>query len=104
MIVRLGIARVYVGRREYCVIIPRDFKRRVSIAMTAIAFTQADSNNLELVRQIVLRRLKDGEWNQLYDAWDEHYAGKYITFPQPWLRNQFIVLVLEVMWQLIIQG
>ena len=34
--------------------------------MSAVAFTQADFDNLEIVRQIVFRRLKeDTNWNQL---------------------------------------
>ena len=72
--------------------------------MSPITFTQADVDNLELVRQIVFRRLKDREWEQLYDPWDERVAGKYVSFRPDCLRTRFIELVLEVMWQLIIQG
>ena len=72
--------------------------------MSAVTFTQADFDNLELVRQIVFRRLKDGKWNQLYAPWDEHLVGQYVTYQPAHLENRFIVLVLEVMWQLIIQG
>jgi hypothetical protein len=36
------------------------------ITVSAVAFTQADFDNLEIVRQIVFRRLKeDTNWNQL---------------------------------------
>ena len=72
--------------------------------MTAVTFTKEDFDNLELVRQIVLRRLKEGGWDQLYQQWDEHHASKYVKFEVPHLQNRFIVLVSEVMWQLIIQG
>lgn len=72
--------------------------------MSAVKFTKADKGNLELVRQIVLRRLKDGQWNQLYEGWDERQAAKYVVFDPPQLENEFFVLVLEVMWQLIGQG
>ena len=40
--------------------------------MTAIEFTEDDFNNLELVREIVFRRLREGNWNQLYEHWEEH--------------------------------
>ncbi|SRR6266545_3226944 len=72
--------------------------------MTAVAFTQTDFDNLELVRQIVLRRLKDGSWDQLYETWDERNTGQYVRIESSHLRNRFMVLVLEIMWQLIIQG
>lgn len=72
--------------------------------MAAVKFTQGDMNNVELVRQIVFHRLKDGQWNLLYDDWAEAQAGQYVTFETHHLRDQFIMLVLEVMWELIIQG
>lgn len=72
--------------------------------MTAITFTQADCDNLELVRQLVFRRLKDGHWNQLYDPWEEQSAGQFVVFESSHLRHRFLVLVSEIMWQLITQG
>lgn len=72
--------------------------------MTAINFTKDDINNLELVREIVFRRLREGNWNQLYDTWEEHHTGKLVQFESPGLKNRFYVLMNEVMWQLIIQN
>lgn len=72
--------------------------------MSPVTFTQADFDNLELVRQIVLRRLKDGQWNLLYDPWVERSASQYVTFQPLHVSDRFIVLVQEVMWQLISQG
>ena len=72
--------------------------------MPAIAFTAADRDNLELVRQIVLRRLRDGRWNQLYSPWNVGDAEEYVTFATPQLHNEFIELMLEAMWQFIAQG
>lgn len=72
--------------------------------MAAVKFGQVDVTNIELVRQIVIRRLKDGHWNQLYDEWNPNQVGQFVVFEPDHLRNSFIVLMLEVMWQLIIQG
>lgn len=68
-------------------------------------FTQDDFDNLELVRQIVLRRLKDDtSWNQFDYQWDTRHTGQYVTYENSQLNTRFIVLVIEVMWQLIMQG
>ncbi len=73
--------------------------------MTAVTFTEEDLDNIELVRQIVFRRLKaDDQWNQLYLPWDSSSTGQYVIFQKPNIQNRFLVLVQEVMWQLIIQG
>lgn len=72
--------------------------------MPAIIFTQADFDNLELVRQLVFRRLKEGSWNQLYDPWEDRTVSQIVVFDASHLRNRFIVMVVEVMWQLIVQG
>lgn len=72
--------------------------------MAAVKFTSADAGNIELVRQIVIRRLKDGNWDQLYDPWDANQVSQFVDFEPAHLRNTFIELMLEVMWQLIIQG
>jgi hypothetical protein len=75
------------------------------ITVSAVAFTQADFDNLEIVRQIVFRRLKeDTNWNQLYEDWDERTASRFVKFDPPHLKNRFLVLMMEVMWQLITQG
>jgi len=72
--------------------------------MTEVTFTKDDLDNMELVREIVFRRLREGNWNQLYDHWDERSTGKFIRFESPNLRDRFYVLMQEVMWQLIIQN
>lgn len=72
--------------------------------MTAIEFTKVDFNNLELVREIVFRRLREGNWNQLYDTWEEHNTVKLVRFESLGLKDRFYVLMNEVMWQLIIQN
>ncbi len=73
--------------------------------MTAITFGVDDFDNLELVRSIVLRRLKeDRSWQQFYDNWDSRGAAGRVEFAQNNHRDQFMVLVDEVMWQLLMQG
>lgn len=74
--------------------------------MPAIKFTQADFDNLEMVRQIVLRRLKgDPDFNQFYQEWVAR-TERYVTFDEPWVqvRARFQMLADEVLWQLFIQG
>lgn len=68
-----------------------------------IRFDDAEFNNLELVRQLVMRRLRgDSSWSQM------DYIGQgydpYVTFPEYRHRQRFIVLANEVMWKFIIQG
>lgn len=73
--------------------------------MTAVLFKDDDFNNLELVRQIVLRRLKDDqEWIQFDYSWDPQRTADYVTFEHERLRRRFLVLVNEIMWEFIIQG
>lgn len=72
--------------------------------MTEIKFTSDDLDNLELVRQIVFRRLREDNWNHLYDPWEERTTGKFVQFEFPNLRDRFHVLTQEIMWQLIIQN
>lgn len=68
-------------------------------------FRQADFNNLEFVRQVVLRRLKlDQSWNHLDYNWADHRANSFINYEESHLKRRFIVLANEIMWQLIIQG
>lgn len=70
----------------------------------ATVFRDEDFENLELVRQLVLRRLKDdNKWCQFDRNWDEQSQG-FVRFDEPRLRSRFVVLANEVMWQLIIQG
>jgi hypothetical protein len=70
----------------------------------AIIFRDEDFRNLELVRHVVLRRLReDAEWHQFDRTWDER-AQDFVRFEPSRLRDRFIVLANEVLWQLIIQG
>lgn len=68
-------------------------------------FTQDDVDNLELVRQIIVNRLKqDAGWDSFAPhCWDEN-AADWVIIALPSLRTRFIELANEVMWQLIIQG
>ena len=51
--------------------------------MTAVNFTRDDFDNLEIVRQIVLRRLKgDPDFNSFYQYW-EGRAQQFVTFSEP---------------------
>ena len=72
---------------------------------TRPVFRESDWHNLELVRQIVLYRLKhDSEWNQFDYVWADRRTSSFVEFDQPQLRLRFLVLANEVMWQLLIQG
>lgn len=73
--------------------------------MSAITFTERDFDNLELARQIILRRLKyDRSWAQFDYSWEPRYTDKYVIFEHDRLRHRFVVLANEVMWSLIVQG
>ena len=68
---------------------------------TIFKFGEADFGNLELVRQIVLNRLKkDTDWNQFDYTWDQGW----VDFEPQTVRPRFVTLANEIMWQLIIQG
>ncbi len=74
--------------------------------MPAIRFTQDDSDNLEMVRQIVLRRLKDDpHFNLFYQEW-RGITERYVTFDEPLAQviGRFEILADEVLWQLFIRG
>lgn len=72
---------------------------------TPPVFRESDRNNLELVRQIILYRLKqDSNWNQFDYVWDDRGSSRFAEFESPQLRARFLVLANEVMWQLIVQG
>jgi len=72
---------------------------------TRPVFRDSDFNNLELVRQIVLYRLKhDPEWHHFDYVWGDPGATKFVECDPSRLRSRFVVLANEVMWQLLIQG
>lgn len=75
--------------------------------MPAAKFTKDDFDNLEMVRQIVLRRLKEDRrnFNQFYQEWDAR-TERYVTFDEPraQVSGRFYMLLDEVLWQLIVQG
>lgn len=74
--------------------------------MPTVRFTRDDFDNLEMVRQIVLRRLRDDpSFNQFYQQWDAR-TERYVTFDEPRgpVSGRFYMLVDEVLWQLFIQG
>jgi hypothetical protein len=69
-----------------------------------VVFRDADFDNLELVRQVVLRRLKeDTNWSAFDPTWADQNQD-LVRFEPNRLRSRFVVLANEVMWQLIIQG
>ncbi|MFH1929782.1 MAG: hypothetical protein ABIK79_16685 [Chloroflexota bacterium] len=69
-----------------------------------VVFRESDWNNLELVRQIVLYRLKhDSNWNQFDYVWEEP-GSSFVEFEERQLGERFVVLANEVMWQLLMQG
>jgi len=70
-----------------------------------VLFTRADFNNIELVRSIVLDRLRrDHNFNQFYSQWHPREVSEYVEFDPDQVRSRFHVLENEVLWQLIIQG
>ena len=61
---------------------------------------------MSLVRQIVLRRLKDDpHFNLFYQEWRAS-TERYATFDEPLarVRGRFEMLADEVLWQLFIRG
>lgn len=65
-------------------------------------FRQDDHNNLEFVRRVILYRLKhDTEWHQFDHTW---YETGFVEFDPPDLRDRFVALKNEIMWQLLMQG
>jgi len=67
-------------------------------------FRECDRDNLELVRQITLQRLRDDpDWCQFDYSWADG-ASRFVQFDPSRLRSRFVVLANEVMWQLIMQG
>jgi len=69
-------------------------------------FRESDQSNLELVRQIVLERLRNQpRWNQFDYTWANNLGEPYfVKFEKADLRKRFVVLANEVMWQFIVQG
>lgn len=70
----------------------------------AVVFRDEDFDNLELVRQTIIRRLKgDTDWKAFDPTWADRNQD-LVRFDPQRLRSRFVVLANEVMWQLIIQG
>jgi hypothetical protein len=69
--------------------------------MAAPVFREADRDNLELVRQVVLSRLKNDPGFQQFDRM---WSGDHVTYEVPQLRYRFTELANEVLWGFIIQG
>ena len=68
-------------------------------------FRRSDYNNLEYVREIVLNRLRNDETWHVFDYnWGESRAERFVLFEDHGMKNRFIVLANEIMWQLLIQG
>ena len=68
-----------------------------------ITFGDADFKNLEVARQIVLRRLKeDPTWCHM--PVDASEFDRYVNFPSNQNRERFLFLVREVIWDLLFQG
>jgi hypothetical protein len=71
--------------------------------MAKFPFTNADADNVELVRQIVLHRLRtDPTYSHL-----DPFAGGYdqlVDFESPPLRVTLFNLVRQVLWELLCQG
>jgi len=69
-----------------------------------VVFRDTDFDNLELARQIVLRRLKENpEWCAFDRTWADQYQD-VVRFEPNQLRARFIALANEIMWQLVVQG
>lgn len=76
-------------------------------ARMLIIFGDAEKDDIELVRNVVLRRLRDqflrnNRPDQLDPTGDGYKA--YITFPQYQNQIRFQELAVEIFWELIVQG
>ena len=70
-----------------------------------VQFTRDDLNNLELVRSVILHRLKDDRrYQQMYSQWADDEVRDFVTFQDIGVKDRFFVLENEVLWQLIVQG
>lgn len=68
-----------------------------------VVFRDADFDNLELAREIVLRRLKrNPDWCQFDRTWGDGVQD-VVRFEPNRLRSRFIELANEIMWQLVVQ-
>jgi hypothetical protein len=70
-----------------------------------ITFDRSHFENIGLVREAVLRRLRDGTFpNQQFYQYYETDFGGYVNFPDEGCHARFNELVDEVTWDLISQG
>lgn len=67
-----------------------------------VEFGDQDARNLELVREIVLRRLREDVHYQ--DMINDQNFEKYVKWSEQRHRARFMFLVREVMWDLLSQG
>ena len=76
-------------------------------ARMLIIFGDAEKDDIELVRNVVLRRLLDDFLrNTPPDQLDSSGDGykRYVTFPQYNNQQRFQELAVEIFWELIVQG
>jgi hypothetical protein len=64
-----------------------------------VHFSAKEQDNVELVRQIVWRRLRKEKWNQL--SVNDHGFDQFVTFEDDSCRFVFGNLAREVLWELI---
>ena len=69
-----------------------------------VTFRDEDYDNIELARQIVLRRLKmDTDWCAFDRTWADQNQD-VVRFEANRLRKHFVLLANEILWRLIFQG
>src|SRR5215469_2716095 len=73
-------------------------------SVTRIKFDDSHKNDIGLVREILLRRLREdgSHWNQF----GQHDSGfeRLVEFPSVALRSRFDELLRQVIWELIVAG
>lgn len=71
--------------------------------MEKVKFSHEEESSLEIVRGLVLNKLRTGEWSQ-FPRSTEYFNDKVeFTGNTSIARRRFLVLVHEVLWELIIQ-
>jgi hypothetical protein len=68
-------------------------------------FELPDRDNIDFVRQIVLKRLRDDPaWRSFGSQWGNPQGIQYVKFTRDDLRDRFNELSEEVLWQMVSQG